>query len=196
MTTASDWPVELRGVLETVVATEEPAGTWNIAALGVHAPTATEPPWARTWGRTRTRRNFTQRGHGVIQFVDDPVAFVEAALSVWEQSDAVVKDASGWVAVETRRFDSGTEAGTDYVDWRLEATESSVINRTVPTYNRGEAAVIEASVHASRLGIRAGDDHDRRRRLDELAEVIQTCGGERAVTALERLITLSEYDGP
>ena len=79
---SEDWPVDLDGVTESVVATRGPEGAWNFAALGLHAG---DPVTARTWGRTRTRRNFEREGSGIVQFVHDPVVFTECALSVLER---------------------------------------------------------------------------------------------------------------
>ena len=56
--TDADWPVDLRGVTESIVATLGPNDRWNMAALGLHAPDDSgEPVTATTWGNTRTRRN-------------------------------------------------------------------------------------------------------------------------------------------
>jgi hypothetical protein len=68
-----DWLVELRGVTESIVATLGPNGRWNLAALGLFAG---EPVTSRTWGNTRTRRNFHREGEGYVQFTRDPVDFV------------------------------------------------------------------------------------------------------------------------
>jgi len=57
------WPVALRGVTESIVTTLGPNDRWNVAALGLHAPDdPSDPVTARTYGRTRTWRNFTERG--------------------------------------------------------------------------------------------------------------------------------------
>ena len=64
------WPVALSGVTESVVTTLGPNGLWNAAPLGLHTG---DPVTARTWGNTRTRRNFHRQGEGYVQFVDDPL---------------------------------------------------------------------------------------------------------------------------
>lgn len=191
------WPVRLRGVIETVVTTAQPDGAWNAAALGVHAPeSGQEHPRARTWGRTRTRRNFTERERGYVQFVDDPVVFVQAALAVQTVDDPVLDAAAAWVLVEPVRIGDGTSGGTEYVDWRLVAVEAETVRRSVPTWNRGEAAAVEASVHASRLNTPAGDAAELRERLDWLATVVESAGGDRARRALEIVAELSAWEPP
>jgi len=47
----ADWPVELRGVTESLVTTLGPNDRWNVAVPGLHAPDdAADPVKARTWG--------------------------------------------------------------------------------------------------------------------------------------------------
>jgi len=188
----SGWPVELRGVTESVVTTLGPNGLYNVAALGVHAPgrLVSDGVAARTWGRTRTWRNFRERGEGVVQFTRDPVTFVEAALAITEQEMAVLDDADGWVEVTVEQVDSGTEDGTQWVDWRLEPGRSVIERERVPTFNRGYAAVVEATVAASRLDVDAYDSAVLRERLAYYEAVVERCGGPREREAFERLETL------
>jgi hypothetical protein len=102
--TGAGWPdaVELGGVTESVVTTLGPNGLWNVAALGLQAG---EPVTARTWGRTRTWRNFTERGAGVVQFTRDPRDFVDAACSIREEETPVIGSADAWVRVEVERLE-------------------------------------------------------------------------------------------
>ncbi len=216
---ADGWPAELRGVTESVVTTLGPNGLWNAAALGLRveqsateranglrggetASTETTPPsrspravgapvTARTWGNTRTRRNFHRQGGGVVQFVDDPVVFVEAALSIHEVEEPVLDDALAWVEVETEQVGSGEEAGTRWEEWELNPVESEVRERVVPTINRGFAAVVEATVAASRLGVDGYDDEDLRERLEYFEDVVERCGGERERAAMARVAELT-----
>lgn len=187
MTRVVDWPVELRGVTETVTATRGPDGLWNAAALGVHAPTGDEPATATTYGRTRTRGNFERRGAGYVQFVGDPVVFVEAALSVLEREAPVLDAAAAWARVEVVRRDDGSAEGTEWVEWALRPVETVVREGTVPTVNRGHGAVVEATVWASRLGVAGYDEEELRERLAFLEGVVETAGGQREREAFERL---------
>jgi len=189
------WPVALRGVTETVVATLGPDERWNLAALGVSVPAAAEggdPPEdaavARTWGRTRTRRNFAARGEGYVQFTRDPVDFVEAALTVRESATPVLDSADAWVRVAVEERARGEEGATDWVDWVLHPREAEVVREVVPTTNRGYGAVVEASVAASRLDVPAYDTAELEARLDYFESVVATCGGPREREAFERLL--------
>lgn len=189
-----EWPVELDGVTETVVTTLGPNGRWNVAALGVHAPDreAGDLPTARTWGRTRTWRNFRDDGEGYVQFVRDPKLFVEAALAVSECDEPVLEGAYAWVHVDVEAVDEGTTDGTKWVRWDLRAEDAAVEKRVVPTFNRGYAAVVEATVAASRLDVEGYDSDRLRERIDYFEEVTERAGGAREQAAFERLRELIE----
>jgi len=195
---SADWPVDLdgRGVTESVVTTRGPNDRWNVAALGLSAPDSKAAPvTARTWGRTRTRRNFEERGGGYVQFWTDPVDFVEAACSVREADEPVLESAAAWARVRVERLDAGAEDGTEWVDWALSPVESVVRSRAVPVHNRARAAVVEATVAASRLGVPGFDDETLRARIAHYADVVDACAGEREAAAWERFEDLVDWRG-
>ena len=185
-----DWPVELRGVTESLVATLGPNDRWNVAPLGLHAG---DPVTATTWGNTRTRRNFEHRGGGYVQFARDPLLFAEAALSIREADEPVLDAADAWAEVDAERVDAGEDGDTRWEEWALRPVDSAVERRTVPTTNRGYYAVVEATVAASRLGVDAYDDDALRDRLAYFEGVVETCGGERERAAIRRVTELSEW---
>ena len=193
-----DWPVSWAGVTESVVTTLGPNDLWNVAALGLHAPSDETdsdpegPVTATTWGRTRTWRNFGAEGGGVVQFGTDPRTFVDAALSVREEPDPVLEDAAAWVRVEAERLSSETVDGTRRVRWALHPTESAVRERRVPTVDRGFLAVVDATVAASRLDVEAYDTARALDRLEYFAGVVDSCGGPRVREAFARV---EEYTG-
>ncbi|MDQ2051949.1 DUF447 family protein [Natronolimnohabitans sp. A-GB9] len=189
----AEWPVSLSGVTETIVTTLGPNGLWNLAALGVFADDENGPATARTWGNTRTRRNFHRQGEGYVQFVDDPVVFTDAALSITEREEPVLESASAWVRVAAEPIDSGSDDGTEWETWELRPLESAVESTTVPTIDRGFGAVIEATVAASRLGVDGYDETTLRDRLDYYASVVDRAGGPREREALERVREHSEW---
>jgi len=191
---APAWPEELdlRGVTESVVTTLGPNGRWNLAALGLRAPEKSGPDGdgrvtARTWGRTRTWRNFSERGEGYVQFTRDPRTFVDAALSIRETDDPVLGEADAWVRVEVERLADGESGGTEWVDWTLDPLESAVLHERVPTTNRGYNAVVEATVAASRLDVAAYDRSALLDRLRYFESVVDTAGGPDEREAFERL---------
>jgi hypothetical protein len=183
------WPVVLRGVTESVVATLGPNGLWNAAALGIHAG---DPVTARTYGNTRTRRNFERQGGGVVQFVADPREFVDAALSIREEDDPVLDSAAAWVEVDAEQVGSHDEAGTTIRTWELAPVESAVVREHPPTTNRGFGAVVEATVAASRLDTPGFDEVELLDRLTFFADVVDRCGGTREQAAMARV---AEYTG-
>ncbi|MXV63130.1 DUF447 family protein [Natronorubrum sp. JWXQ-INN-674] len=187
------WPVALSGVTETVVTTLGPNGLWNAAALGLFAGDDDTSITARTWGNTRTRRNFHRQGQGYVQFVDDPVTFADAALSIVEREEPVLESANAWVRVSVERIDSGTDDGTEWEEWTLCPLEAEIEAETVPTIDRGFGAVVEATVAASRLGIPGYDDRQLRDRLEYYASVVDRAGGPRERDALELVRDRSEW---
>jgi Uncharacterized conserved protein len=191
---SEEWPAEVRGVTESVVTTLGPNDRWNVAALGLHEPDGDGPVTARTWGRTRTWRNFRERGGGYVQFTQDPVDFAEAALTIREEDDPVLASADAWTRVTVERLESGQEGDTQWVDWALHPQESTVEARTVPTTNRGYYAVVEATVAASRLDV---PTYDRATLLDRLAyfeEVARTCGDRRVQAAFDRVVEATDAE--
>jgi len=178
------WPVSLRGVTEGVVATLGPNELWNFAALGIHAG---PPVTARTYGNTRTRRNFDRHGGGVVQFVADPRDFVDAALSIREETEPVLDSADAWVEVDAQQVDSREEVETTIRTWELTPVTGEVVRRQPATYNRAFGAVVEATVAASRLGVPGFDDDELRERLNFFADTVDRCGGEREREAMARV---------
>jgi len=184
-----DWPVELRGVTESIVATLGPNDRWNMAALGLHAPDKSgDPVEATTWGNTRTKRNFHRQGGGVVQFTADPREFVDAAVTIREADHPVLPNADAWVEIEAEAIDSGTEGDTEWERWELRPTEAGTVADEQPqTINRGFGAVIDATVAASRLDVPAYDTETLLDRLAYFAETVEKCGGPRERAAFETL---------
>jgi hypothetical protein len=189
----AEWPVDLRGVTESVVTTLGPNDRWNVAALGLHAPEGDGGVYARTWGRTRTWRNFTERGEGYVQFTVDAVDFAEAAMTIREEDEPVLSSADAWVRVTVEERDRGTDGGTQWVEWALTPVETAVERRRVPTTNRGYYAVVEATVAASRLDVPAYDTATLRERIDYFEDVVERCGGERERAAFA--VVREQIDG-
>jgi len=198
-----DWPVDLRGVTESIVATLGPNELWNMAALGLHAPDKQddpdEPVTATTWGNTRTKRNFHRQGGGVVQFTSDPREFVDAAVTIREEPEAVLPNADAWVEVDAKLVDSGSEGGTEWERWKLRPIATGTVDGSRPlTINRGFYAVVDATVAASRLDVPAFDTNRLVDRLRYFEETVEKCGGPRELEAFETLSSETgwrEYPG-
>ncbi|WP_256299860.1 DUF447 domain-containing protein [Haloarchaeobius salinus] len=184
------WPVALRGVTESVVATRGPNGRWNVAALGLHAG---DPVTARTWGRTRTRLNFDRRGGGVVQFTRDPVDFTRAALDVYEREEPVLDSSQAWARVEAEHVTTGDDGDTEWAEWQLHPVESAVTSRPVEPVTRAFGAVIEATVAASRLDVPGYDETTLRQRLSYFEAVVERCGGQREREAMALIGSLTDW---
>jgi len=191
---ASGWPVALRGVTESIVATRGPNDRWNMAALGLHAPDEPgEAVEATTWGNTRTKRNFHRQGGGVVQFSPDPRAFVDAAVTIREETHPVLPSADAWVEIKADSVATGEDGGTGWERWELQPTDAGTVAAERPhTINRGFGAVIDATVAASRLDVPSYDTETLLDRLAYFAETVEKCGGPREQAAFE---TLSEATG-
>jgi hypothetical protein len=189
-----DWPVDLRGVTESIVATLGPNDLWNMAALGLHAPDEPgQPVEATTWGNTRTRRNFHRQGGGVVQFTADPREFVDAAVTIHEEAEPVLPNADAWVEIEAKLVDSGEKGQTRWERWELRPTEERTVEASRPqTINRGFYAVIDATVAASRLDVPTFETETLVDRLAYFEETVEKCGGPREQQAFE---TLSQETG-
>jgi hypothetical protein len=214
-----DWPLPVDGVTEAVVATPTPADDWAIAALGLHpGDPVTARTWGATRTRRNLDRLVERAASAdggdrdrmpapdtfapgprtadgadpgaVVQFLTDPVAFVRASLGRWTAAEPVVDAATAWVAVGVERVAMGTEDGTEWVDWALHPGPSVVLERGVPVLRRGTAAVVEATVAASRLGVPGEPDEVLRARLDQHAAVVRRTGSGRDRVAMERLAEL------
>ncbi|WP_114577406.1 DUF447 domain-containing protein [Saliphagus sp. LR7] len=185
------WPVSLAGVTESLVATRGPNGLWNVAALGLFAGEAVT---ARTWGNTRTQRNFHREGEGYVQFTRDPVAFADAALSIVEEAEPVIDATDAWARVRAERAGSGTDGGTRWVEWTLVPVEAAIERETVVPINRGFGAVIEATVAASRLDVPGYDETVLVDRLAHCVSVVDRTGGPRELEALSRVRRHSTWE--
>lgn len=191
------WPARIAGGTETVVATKGPNDRWNQAALGIVPAWANEsdalakgsaaPVTAHSYGRTRTRRNLAAGREAIVQFTRDSLDFVEAALGVFETDAPILVSADAWTRVSATQERLRDGEGTEIVEWSLHPVESGVRERVVPTTNRGRAAVIEATVPASRLAVEGYDEAELLQRLSWLADVVETAGDERSEAAFERI---------
>lgn len=183
MSAEATWPIETDALVESVTTTTQPDGSWAVAALGIRP--AEDGRTARTWGRTRTSRNLSRTGRAHVQFVTDPVVFARAALEPWSRDEPLLPEAAACVEVEATRIETGRDGGTAWTDWSLRPVRSEVRERAVPAPSRGVAAVIEMTIAASRLDVRAYDSDRLHERLSYHAEVARRCGGTAEREAAE-----------
>jgi hypothetical protein len=151
------------------------------------------PVTATTWGRTRTWRNFRERGVGVVQFVTDPRDFVDATLTVREEPTPVLASADAWVQVRAASTGVADADGTRREGWTLTPTTGAVRRERPFTIDRGFAAVVDATVAASRLDVDAYDAATLLERLGYCAETADRCGGPDVRAAMDRLAAVTGW---
>tara|TARA_B100001013_G_C24548899_1_gene417813 strand:- start:313 stop:906 length:594 start_codon:yes stop_codon:yes gene_type:complete len=169
------WPFEIGGIVEVIVTTFNRSTCWNVALLGLHGG---ETVTARTWGKTRTRENFSKGEDAYIHFVRDAVLFAEAALCIKEQKSPHVDGSYAWVKIETNSIGVGMARGTEWEDWDINIRESKILKREVPVVNRGYNAIVEATVIASRLRISKNREKDLQN-IENLLKIVEKCGNMR-----------------
>ena len=181
------WPSEIEGIVEVIVTTCDASKYWNVALLGLHGG---EIVTARTWGRTRTRENFSKGRDAYVHFVRDSVLFAEAALCIKEQKGPHIEGSYAWAEVEAISTGMGKEKGVEWEDWNINIRESQIVKKEVPILNRWHNAIIEATVIASRLRISQNREKDLQN-IESLLKIAEKCGNVRdceAKVLVERLV--------
>ncbi|MFN8202374.1 MAG: DUF447 family protein [Solirubrobacteraceae bacterium] len=171
-------------MVETVVTTTNPDGSTNCGAMGVE------------WGvheivlkpflRTRTMRNLRANPAAVVHITDDILLFAQAALGDPHPASrpaevvhgAVLEDACSWREVQVTAIDdSGQRA----------RVETRVVQRGFGRefvgFNRASAAVLEASILASRIHLVPAAQV--RAELARLQVVVDKTAGLREHTAMQ-----------
>jgi hypothetical protein len=166
------WPLKIEGIVETIVTTQEESGLWNVAVVGLHGGDIIT---ARTWGNTRTRKNFKERNEGYIQFIRDSVLFTEAALGIIEHKDPIIKGAYAWVKIKPISIETGHSRGTEWEDWEIKVEEYSILDKEIPIINRGYNSIVEATIIASRMDLSIEKEKDAQK-IEELLEIAEKCG--------------------
>jgi hypothetical protein len=169
-------------ITETVATTHDGEGSPNAAPMGVVRDKDDEDVYARLWEGSTTLENVRATGEVVVNFTRDPVVYVESAMG--DGSEFVVegrlRDADGWVRCNAERVNCERDEVTR---WRLVERKRHIERRVLSTHSRGFASIIEATVHATRLGF----DPELRDLYEHHVGVAEKCGGEREREAAERL---------
>jgi hypothetical protein len=171
-------------IIETVVTTVNPDGSVNCAAMGVEW--GGDEIVVKPFRSTRTLRNLRAHPAAVIHLTDDILLFAEAALGDPRPSTrravavdgAVIEDACSWREVRVVAID----------DRRPRArVETLVVHRGVGReflgFNRARAAVLEASILASRIRLLAPAQVTAE--LDRLQIAVDKTAGPREHAAME-----------
>jgi hypothetical protein len=169
-----------QGITETIVTTVSKDGKPNAAPMGIVRQG--DRMIIRMFPGSNTFANVSETGHLVVNIVADPLIFVVSAFEDLDsrcfvpQDDVppLIKDAYAWVYCKAEV--DGTV--------KLIPLKSGILCRKVPSFSRGFAAVIDATVTGTRLRF-LGDEG--RKRIHEDAVLVEKCGTPRDIEAMSRL---------
>lgn len=186
------WPVDLDGVVETIISTKCSDGTYHHAAIGLRDGDGTAAA-ARTWGQTVTASNLSRSTSGTIQILADPLVFVEASLGTYQTPNPVLESANAWIRADAECINRGEEGGTKWTDWQFTPQSGDTVRQDIPVIRRGRAAVIEATVAASRLCVPSYDSDILLNRIEWCRSIVERCGCTRSEQAFLRLTELVDH---
>lgn len=175
------------GISEVIITTISPEGVPNAAPIGLHRKGGRL--FARIYN-SKTLENIMSKPTAVANITDDPLLFVQSALSdiepeKFEFVDAfpVLAGANGWILFDCQCKKSD----------RISIVEMSPVNGKtnklkIKPVNRGFNAVIEATVHATRYVLL----HEKKI-LDQINyynTIVKKCGSSRDNDAMRLLYEL------
>ena len=172
------------GISEIILTTISPNGVPNAAPIGLHRKGVRL--FARIYN-SKTLDNILSKPIAAANIVDDPVVFVQSALSDigperFELVDSfpLLKDALGWIV-----FDCTCKKGEKISVVELSPVKGKIIERKLQPINRGFNAVIEAAIHATRYVVLK-----ERKYLDCIEyynSIVKKCGRVREKEAMQLL---------
>jgi hypothetical protein len=188
-TTFQDEPI-----LEGLVVTLDAAGAPNVAPMGPRVDRGISRLVLRPFQTSQTYQNLKQTGHGVFHVIDDVELLAHAAVGKFEVPPQLVAiddwpcprlaDCCRWFAFHVTALDDAAERTT------IECQVASCGEvRPFFGFNRAKHAVLEAAIHATRIGISL--PAEIRGDLARLKVIVQKTAGEqerRAFAFLEEYI--------
>jgi len=170
-----------------IFTTISPDGVPNAAPIGLHMKDGRF--FARIYN-SKTLDNILEKKAAAANIVDDPVLFVQSALSDIQPDNfefysgfPVLKDALGWII-----FDCKCRKGETISVVELLPVEAQIKHRQIQPINRGFNAVIEATVEATRYVVLK--DKKYLDRIEYYDTIVQKCGGFREKEAMKLLFDL------
>jgi hypothetical protein len=178
------------GISEVILSTLSEDCVPNAAPIGLHRKDGRF--FARIYNST-TLKNILVNPGAAANIVDDPVLFVESALSEIgpENFEAingfpVLKNSIGWVI-----FDCTCNKGENISVVELSPVKAKICRKVIKPVNRGFNAVIEAAIHATRYV--SLKDQEYLRQIEDHNKIVQKCGGAREKEAMRLLYELIGY---
>ena len=177
MLTPTDEPI-----LEGIVVTLDAHGHPNIAPMGPRVDRTIARLMLRPFQTSQTYRNLKDSGCGVFHVIDDVELLAHAAVESLDPPTALASidgfpcprlaDCCRWFAFRVQSLDDAAERTT---------IECQVVRqgdvRPFFGFNRAKHAVLEAAIHATRIGIVADDMI--RADLARLAVIVQKTSGDQ-----------------
>jgi len=175
------------GISEVILTTLSSDGVPNAAPMGLHRKG--NRLFSRIYS-SRTLDNLLSYPKAAANIVDDPVVFVQSALSDIEpekfefiEGFPVLKSAPGWIL-----FDCICKKGENVSVAEFSPIKGRIIERKIHPINRGFNAVIEAAVHATRYV--SLNDEKYLGQIEYYSKIVQRCGAVRDKEAMRLLYEL------
>ncbi len=162
------------GISEVIFTTISSDGIPNAAPMGLHNKDGRL--FVRIYN-SKTLENIMKKPIAAANIVDDPVLFVQSALSDvgperFEFIDGfpVLKDAPGWILFECK-----CKKGENISVVELSPVKGKINTRKLKPVNRGFNAVIEASIHATRYVVFREQKYLEH--IEYYNSIVKKCGG-------------------
>ncbi len=175
------------GISEVIFTTLSPDGIPNAAPMGLHRKGGRL--FARIYN-SKTLENIMSKPVAAANITDDPVLFVESALSDIEperfelvEGFPILKEALGWILFDCKCKKSETISVVE-----LSPVKGKIITRKLKPVCRGFNAVIEASIHATRYVVFREQKYLER--IEYYNSIVKKCGGAREKEAMGLLYEL------
>jgi hypothetical protein len=170
------------GIAEVIVTTVSRSGIPNAAPMGIVRKDGHF--FIRMYTDTTTFRNVSDTGYLTANFTADSriyavSAFRDLAPEYFQFEDGMVsprlKDSAGWAYFKCQLKDVVI----------LEPVFVKIARCSMPVFNRGFAAVVEATIVGTRLRFYKGDEGVRKIREHEA--VVKKCGSPADIEAMKKL---------
>ncbi|MCX9026102.1 MAG: DUF447 family protein [Candidatus Methanoperedens sp.] len=175
------------GISEVIFTTISPDGIQNAAPMGLHNKGGRL--FVRIYN-SKTLENIMSKPVAAVNITDDPVLFVQSALSdvrlerfEFLEGFPVLKDALGWILFECK-----CKEGENISVVELSPIKGKINTRNIKPVNRGFNAVIEASIHATRYVVFREQKYLEH--IEYYNSLVKKCGGAREKEAMGLLYEL------
>ncbi|MGB8218336.1 MAG: DUF447 domain-containing protein [Candidatus Methanoperedens sp.] len=175
------------GISEVIFTTISPDGIPNAAPMGLYNRDGRL--FVRIYN-SKTLENILNKPIAAANIVDEPLLFVQSALSDVEperfeyvEGFPVLKDVVGWILFECK-----CKKGENISVVELSPIKGKITTQNIKPINRGFNAVIEASIHATRYVVFREQKYLEH--IEYYNSIVKKCGGAREKEAMGLLYEL------